>query len=190
MIPALRTETRILGPEDAGALAAVFRSREKLMLRAKNERQRALGERFPAMLAKDCEGWGTFSGRELQAFCIFYPWREMPFSTLVLIQSRPSPGPVSFARNGLAPCLDAALESLEARGYSHIVYRRIVDPKWRKDALLKDAGRVADYSYTVAETIKAGATSRWDRFNRAVLDSRPVDHDTAIVIGAKPGEPA
>jgi len=189
MIPALRTETRILGPEDAGALASVFHSRGKLMLRPKSERQRALAERFPAMLAKDCEAWGTFIGLELQAFCIFYPWREMPFSTLVLIQSRPSPGPVSFARNGLAPCLDAALESLEARGYSHIVCRRIVDPRWRRDALLKHAGRLGEYSFTVAELIKAGATARWERFNRAVLDSRPVEHDTAIVIGAKPDGP-
>jgi hypothetical protein len=186
MIPALRTETRVLGPEDAGAIAGAFHSRDKLMLREKNERQRALAERFPAMLAKDCEGWGTFFGRELQAFCIFYPWREMPFSTLVLIQSRPTPGPVSFAKNGLASCLDAALESLEARGYAHFVCRRSVDSKWRRDALLQDAGRIAGYSFTTAERIKAGARSRWHRFNIAVLDGNPVDHDTAVVIGSKP----
>jgi len=40
------------------------------------------------------------------------------------------------------------------------------------------------------ERIKAGAVSRWQRINLAVLDSRPVDHDTAIVIGAKPDAPA
>jgi len=186
MIPALRTETRILDPEDASAIAGAFHSRGKLMLRQKNERQHALAERLPAMLAKDCEGWGTFVGARLQAFCIFYPWLEMPFSTLVLIQSRPTPGPVSFARNGLASCLDAALDSLEARGYAHFVCRRSADPKWRRDALLKDAGRISEYSFTTAELITAGARSRWHRFNIAVLDDNPVDHDTAIVIGSKP----
>lgn len=159
------------------------------MLRTKSERQRAMPDEIPRMLQTDCEAYGTYFEDALQAFCIFYPWRELPFSTVVLMQSRPVAGPVNFVKNGLAFCFDAALSSLEARGYTHMIYRRIVDSRWRRDALLKMGGRLADYSYAVVETIKAGATSRWDRVNRAVLNNLPVEHDTAILIAAKPGAP-
>jgi hypothetical protein len=177
---------RRLGAQDAAAIAEVFHSQDKLMLREKDQRQRGLAERLPRMLEKDCEGYGTFDGEALQAFCVFFPWRDLPFSTLVLIQGRPTPGPVDFSRNGLAACLDAAFASLEARGYTHTVFRRTLDPKWRTGFLLQKSGRLGEYAYTVSEKIAAGGVSRWERVNRCVLDNQPVELDTAIVVGARP----
>jgi len=179
-------QARRLSADDAVAIAGVFHSRGKLMLRQKGERQRAAADEIPAMLAKDCEGYGTFLEDTLQAFCVFYPWAQMPFSTLVLMQSRPVDGPVNLTRNGLRHCLDAALASLEARGYTHTIARRILDPKWRAELILKAAGRLGEYSHTVVEVIKAGGASRWSRINGMVLNNRPVEHDVAIVVGARP----
>jgi hypothetical protein len=102
------------------------------------------------------------------------------------MQSRPVPGPVNFQKNGLAFCLDAALASLESRGYSQLVFRRIIDARWRKDAILRNAGRASQYAYSVLERITAGGASRWGRINRLVLNDRPVEHDTAIVVAACP----
>jgi len=167
-------------------MGAVFRSRTKLMLRPKNARQRALPERFRAMLARGCEAHGAFRDGELQAFCIFSPWTDQPTSTLVLMQSRPVPGPVDLARSGLAACLDSALASLEERGYTHTVFRRSTDAKWRPKRILHNAGRLGEYRFAVAETIAAGGVSKWERINRSVLDGKAVDHDTAIVIGGRP----
>ena len=181
-----RRQARRLGAQDAEAIARVFHSHDKLMLRVKHERQRALADELPRMLARDCEGYGTFDGGELRAFCVFFPWRDLPFSTLVLMQSLPLPGPVDLTRNGLAPCLDAALGSLEARGYTHFISRRSADPKWRPGLILRKAGRMAQYAYTVTETLKAGEVSSWDSVNRNVLNRRPVEQDTAIVIAARP----
>jgi hypothetical protein len=122
----------------------------------------------------------------LQAFCVFYPWRDLPCSTLVLIQSRPRPGPVNLSRNGLAACLDAAFASLEARGYTHTMFRRSADRKWRAGLLLQNGGRLGEYAHTVIEVIPAGGVSRWERVNRYVLDKRAVEQETTIVVGQKP----
>jgi hypothetical protein len=179
-------QAKRLSADDADAIARVFHSRSKLMLRTKNERQQRVPEDIPRLLDSGCEAYGTFFGDELQAFSVFFPWRQLPFSTLVLMQSRPVAGPVNLTRNGLRHCLDAALASLEGRGYTHTISRRILDPKWRREFILKNAGRLGEYSYTIVEVIKAGAASQWERINGSVLDNRPVDHDTAIVIGARP----
>lgn len=167
-------------------MGRVFRSRDKLMLRPKNARQLAFPDRFAKMLKSGCEAYGTFQDGMLQAFCIFSPWHDMPVSTLVLMQSRPLPGPVDFAKNGLSACLDAALSSLEKRGYSHTVFRRILDAKWRPDRILRNAGRLGEYSFTVAEVVRAGAKSRWAFLSDTLLDGGPVEHDSAIVIGGRP----
>jgi hypothetical protein len=179
-------QARQLNADDADAIARVFHSRNKLMLRTKGERQRRLPEQIPRLLESGCEAYGTFFGEVLQAFSVFFPWRQLPFSTLVLMQSRPVDGPVNLTRNGLRHCLDAALRSLEGRGYTHTISRRILDAKWRPEFILKNAGRLGEYSYTIVEVIRAGAASQWERINGSVLDNQPVEHDTAIVIGAKP----
>jgi len=170
-------------------MAGVFHSRGKLMLRAKSERQHALAGEIPAMLGHGCEAYGTFYDDELQAFCLFFPWPDLPFSTCVLVQSRPVTGPVNFQKNGLAFCMDAALASLESRGYTQLVFRRTVDARWRRDAILRNSGRMSRYAYSVVERIAAGNASRWERINRFVLNNRAVEQDTAIVIATSP-EPA
>jgi hypothetical protein len=177
---------RRLDEADADAIGAVFRSRTKLMLREKNARQHALPEHFRRMLETGREAFGTFWGNNLQAFCIFSPWIDQPTSTLVLMQSRPVPGPVDLVKNGLATCLDAALASLERHGYTHTIFRRSTDAKWRPERILKNAGRLGEYHFNVAETIAAGGVSKWERINSSVLGDEPVDHDTAIVIGGRP----
>lgn len=163
----------------------VFESRDKLMLRPKSDRQRALPDGFPAMLATGCEAYGSFEGEEMRAFCIFFPWRDLPMSTLVLMQSVPVPGVVDLGKNGLAPCLDSALDHMERRGYAHVVFRRAADARWRPERILRNAGRLAGYAFSHLEMIPAGAASRWPGINDNVLDRRPVEQETAIVTASR-----
>src|SRR4051812_19830579 len=100
-------QARRLSVADSAAIARVFHSRDKLMLRTKGARQRAFADEIPFMLARGCEAYGTFYEDELQAFCLFSRWPDLPFATCALMQSRPVPGAVDFLKNGLAFCLDA-----------------------------------------------------------------------------------
>ena len=183
--PACRIAARRLDAADIEAMARVYRSRGKLMLRAKERKQRRYPEHFARMLSGGCEAYGSFLGAELRAFCIVSPWSDMPFFAFLLIQCLPVPGGVNMHRNGLSYCMDAALASLEARGYTHMVYQRVDDPRWRKDEFLKTSPGMSRYLYTTVESIPAGARSKWRLFDDRILFKRPASHDVLIIVGAR-----
>lgn len=179
-------QIRRLFAYDAEIVEECFDSQPRLMLAPKRMEPKQYGAAFRHLITNGCIAYGAFRNNILAAFCIVWPWPNLPVATMVIFLNRPTGAIYNPERSGLRYAIDAALAHVEAEGVWSIYYVRADNERWRRSRIIKRLGRLGEYRLVPAERIASGALSRHPDINRLVLGGMPVPCDAVLVQGLRP----
>lgn len=179
-------QIRRLLVSDADIVEECFDSQPRLMLAAKRIEPQQYGAAFRNLIMSGCVAYGAFRDDVLMAFCVVWPWPDLPVATMVIFLNRPTGGTYNPERSGLRYAIDAALEHIEALGCWSIYYIRADDRKWKRSRIVQGLGRLGEYQLVPAERIACGSWSRYPSINGLVLGGSPVPTDAVLVQGLRP----
>lgn len=182
----IQYQVRRLSAADADIVEECFDSQPRLMLAAKRMEPGQYGANFRNLITSGCVAYGAFSDDVLMAFCIVWPWPDLPVATMVIFLSRPTGVVYNPERSGLRHAVDAALEHIENLGCWSIYFVRANNKKWKSSRILRGFGRFSEYRLVPVEQIACGSLSRYPSINGLVLGWAPVPTDAVIVQGLRP----
>lgn len=179
-------QVRRLSMSDADIVEECFDSQPLLMLAPKRVGAKEYAAVFRGFIANGCIAYGAFRDGVLAAFCIVWPWPNLPTATMVIFLNRPTGTIYNPERSGLRHAVDATLAHIEALGYWSIYFARADNKKWTHSRIVRRLGRLGEYQLVPVERIARGKLSRHPDINRLVLGGTPVQGDAIIVQGLRP----
>jgi len=179
-------QIRRLSIADSQDVQDCYDSQPKLMLVEKSSDEPPYAGTFQNLLFSGCVSFGAFDGATLKAFCVLWPWPNLPASTIVLAVNRPDGAIYNPERTGFRAALDAGLAHVEADARTSVYFARSAKRQWNNRATTRRLGRLAEYQARPVETIAGGCLSRFQDFNRFILGGRAIRSDAVIIHATAP----